>query len=106
MRLAETVDLAGLVDHRVRLGVSTGANPGGKVATIVAGMAAGADSIDDLDLLRHGGLGACSRGSARRPRRGRTCARSPGDTCANWKLPAGTCWSNSPTAPRCCPART
>jgi hypothetical protein len=51
MRLTETVDLAGPVDHRVCLGVSTGANPGGKVATIVAGMAAGADSIDDLDLL-------------------------------------------------------
>jgi hypothetical protein len=57
MRLAETVDLAGLVDDRVDLGISTGANPGGKVATIVAGMAAGADSIDDLDLLRHGGMG-------------------------------------------------
>src|SRR3954451_2801162 len=57
MRLAETVDLAGLVGRRVRPQLSTGANPGGKVATIVAGMAAGADSIDDLDMLRHGGMG-------------------------------------------------
>src|SRR4051794_9016637 len=57
MRLAETVDLAGLVGRRVRPDLSTGANPGGKAAAIVAGMAAGADSIDDLDLLRHGGMG-------------------------------------------------
>lgn len=56
MRLAENADLAGRVGGRVDLGVSTGANPGGKVATIVAGMVAGADSVDDLDLLRHGGI--------------------------------------------------
>jgi hypothetical protein len=56
MRLAEQVDLAGLVATRVRADLSTGANPGGKAAAIVAGMAAGADSIDDLDLLRHGGM--------------------------------------------------
>jgi hypothetical protein len=58
MRLAEQVDLAGLVGRRVRPDMSTGANPGGKAAAIVAGMAAGADSIDDLDLLRHGGMSA------------------------------------------------
>jgi hypothetical protein len=56
MRLAEQVDLAGLVDRRVRPDLSTGANPGGKAMAVVAGMAAGADSIDDLDLLRHGGM--------------------------------------------------
>lgn len=58
MRLAERVDLAGLVDRRVRPDLSTGANPGGKAMAVVAGMAAGADSIDDLDLLRHGGMGS------------------------------------------------
>jgi hypothetical protein len=58
MRLAEQVDLAGLVAGRVHPDLSTGANPGGKAAAIVAGMAAGADSIDDLDLLRHGGMSA------------------------------------------------
>src|SRR5689334_5985896 len=56
MRLAEQVDLAGLVAQRVRPDLSTGSNPGGKTAAIVAGMAAGADSIDDLDVLRHGGM--------------------------------------------------
>ncbi len=58
MALAEQVDLAGVVGRRVRLDVSTGANPGGKATSIVAGMVAGADSIDDLCVLRHGGMGA------------------------------------------------
>lgn len=56
MRLAEQVDLAGLVAGRVRADMSTGSNPGGKAAAVVAGMCAGADSIDDLDVLRHGGM--------------------------------------------------
>lgn len=56
LRLAEDVGLARLADERVRLGTPVGANAGAKVASIVAGMAAGADSIDDLDLLRHGAL--------------------------------------------------
>ena len=34
-----------------------GANAGVKVASLVAGMVAGADSIDDMALLRHGGMG-------------------------------------------------
>ena len=33
-----------------------GSNASGKVATIVAGMLTGADSIDDLDVVRHGGM--------------------------------------------------
>jgi Transposase DDE domain group 1 len=41
----------------VRPDLSTGANPGGKAAAVVAGTAAGADSIEDLDVLRHGGMG-------------------------------------------------
>ncbi|MFD1050975.1 IS1380 family transposase, partial [Kibdelosporangium lantanae] len=56
MRLAETVGLDELVVDRVRLGVSTGAHPDRKITSIVAGMIAGADCIDDLDLLRHGGM--------------------------------------------------
>lgn len=34
-----------------------GASPGFKVASLIAGMVAGADSIDDMALLRHGGMG-------------------------------------------------
>jgi hypothetical protein len=57
MRLAERAGLHQQVRTRVHLPDSTGANPAGKVATIVAGMLAGADSIDDLDRVRHGGMG-------------------------------------------------
>jgi hypothetical protein len=31
-------------------------NPVGKLSSIIAGMAAGADSIDDLDVIRSGGM--------------------------------------------------
>lgn len=56
MRLAQDAGLHDAVAERVRLPTDKGANPAGKVATIVAGMLAGADSIDDLDVARHGGM--------------------------------------------------
>ena len=60
MALAERAGLSGLVAKHVTITdppiASTGANPAGKIASIVAGMAAGADSIDDLDVIRHGGM--------------------------------------------------
>ena len=56
MRLAQAAGLHAAVTDRVRLPGDTGANPAGKVATIVAGMLAGADSMDDLDVARHGGM--------------------------------------------------
>jgi hypothetical protein len=56
MELAETCDLHGIVAEHVRIGGHKGANPGGKVTTLVAGMLTGADSIDDTDDLRSGGM--------------------------------------------------
>src|SRR6266545_3185024 len=60
MALAEQAGLSDLVAQRVDLGQtrvrSAGANPAGKVSSIVAGMAAGADSIDDLQVVRSGGM--------------------------------------------------
>jgi hypothetical protein len=56
MRLAQSCDLHGIVAGRLRVPTDKGANASGKVATIVAGMATGADSIDDLDVVRHGGM--------------------------------------------------
>jgi hypothetical protein len=60
MALAERAGLSDLIGRRVgftssRL-QSAGANPAGKLTSIVAGMAAGADSIDDLDAIRSGGM--------------------------------------------------
>ena len=56
MRLAESAGLRGIVAAGVHLPGDKGSNPAGKVATIVAGMVAGADSIDDLGVVRHGGM--------------------------------------------------
>lgn len=56
MRLAQQAGLHDAVVDRVTLPTDKGVNPAGKVATIVAGMLAGADSIDDLDIARHGGM--------------------------------------------------
>jgi hypothetical protein len=55
MRLAQRCDLAGLVAEHVRPAGPPGVNAPFKAGSIVAGMVAGADSIDDLDVLRHGG---------------------------------------------------
>jgi hypothetical protein len=56
MRLAQTVGLPAALADRVHLPGDTGSNPAGKVTTIIAGMLAGADNIDDLDIARHGGM--------------------------------------------------
>ena len=58
--LAERAGLSALVSDKVAFTTtavaSAGANPAGKLTAIVAGMAAGADSIDDLDIIRSGGM--------------------------------------------------
>jgi hypothetical protein len=50
--------LDGLVEEHVRIGRRCGVNAQVKVPCLVAGMIAGADSIDDMDVLRHGALPA------------------------------------------------
>ncbi|MBT2517246.1 IS1380 family transposase [Streptomyces sp. ISL-90] len=56
MKLAEKAGLRGLTDKWLSVPTDKGANAGLKVASLVAGMVAGADSIDDMALLRHGGM--------------------------------------------------
>ena len=62
MRLAEVCDLPGIVARKVHLPTSIGSNPAGKISAIVAGMVAGADSIDDLNVIRHGGMASVFAG--------------------------------------------
>jgi hypothetical protein len=57
MALAQRAGLADLADEHLSVPTDKGANAGLKVASLVAGMVAGADSIDDMALLRHGGMG-------------------------------------------------
>jgi hypothetical protein len=54
--LAERAGLCALAEERLTVPSDKGAHAGAKVAALVAGMVAGADSIEDMDLLRHGGM--------------------------------------------------
>ena len=54
--LADKIDIA---VPRIRSG---SANPSPKLTTVIAGMCAGADSIDDLDVVRSGGMTALFEG--------------------------------------------
>ncbi|MEV7046725.1 IS1380 family transposase [Amycolatopsis sp. NPDC051061] len=54
LRLTENIEFADLAADRIRIPGPAGANPDAKLLTLIAGMAAGADSIDDLDVLRTG----------------------------------------------------
>src|SRR5437899_7761605 len=56
MALAERAGLHALVRRHVQIAARTGVYPEVKVACLIAGMAAGAGSIDDMDLLRHGAM--------------------------------------------------
>lgn len=56
MLLAARSGLHDLVAGKVKVAGPGGANAAVKVSSVVAGMVAGADSIDDMDLLRHGGM--------------------------------------------------
>jgi len=57
LALAESAGLGDLADEHLSVPTDKGANAGLKVASLIAGMLAGADSIDDMALLRHGGMG-------------------------------------------------
>jgi hypothetical protein len=63
MALAGKAGLRELADQRMSVPTDKGANAGRKISSLVAGMAAGADSIDDMALLRHGGMGKVFTGA-------------------------------------------
>ena len=60
MGLAEQTGLAELLGEKVHIAEtrikSGSANPAPKLATLIGGMCAGADSIDDVDVVRSGGM--------------------------------------------------
>ena len=57
MALAASAGLSRLAGEHLSVPGDKGANAGLRVASLVAGMVAGADSIDDMALLRHGAMG-------------------------------------------------
>ena len=54
--LVDSAGLRDLTDEHLTVPTDKGANAGLKVASLIAGMAAGAHSIDDMAVLRHGGM--------------------------------------------------
>src|SRR6195256_6772300 len=60
MTLAEQTGLRRLLGEKVRISAPRikwgSANPAPKLATLIAGMCAGADCIDDVEVLRSGGM--------------------------------------------------
>jgi hypothetical protein len=54
--LAQDAALGVLVDEHLSVPADKGAHAGVKVIALVAGMVAGADSIDDMGVLRHGAM--------------------------------------------------
>ncbi|WP_006241287.1 MULTISPECIES: IS1380 family transposase [Mycobacteriaceae] len=60
MTLAQQTGLTRLLSEKVQIVAprikSGAANPSPKLATLIAGMCAGADCIDDIDLVRSGGM--------------------------------------------------
>ena len=56
MKLAEEAGLCALAQKRLTVPTDKGANAGLKVVSLVGGMVAGADCLDDMALLRHGGM--------------------------------------------------
>jgi hypothetical protein len=56
MALVQRSGLGGLLAERLAITANGRGGPRSKVIALVAGMFVGADSIDDMDLLRHGGM--------------------------------------------------
>ena len=67
LALAERAGLAALVRELVSVGGPCGVNADLKVGCLVAGMTAGADSIEDMDVLGTARCRGYSAGSGRRP---------------------------------------
>lgn len=56
LSLAQRAGLGELAGERLTVAGGAGHAAGSKVSALVAGMVAGADSINDMDLLRHGAM--------------------------------------------------
>ena len=88
LRLAESAGLHDLLEDQLSV---VWANAAAKASSVVGGMLAGADSIDDLDLLRHGGMPRLSSGVRAPSTLGTFLRCSPMGTCSSWTPSAVIC---------------
>jgi hypothetical protein len=86
MALAEQIGLPDLVAEDVTITGATnsaGANPTAKVMSLLAGMVAGADSIEDVDTLRQAGHQGVFSGIRAPSTLGNSCGRCPMGMCSS-----------------------
>jgi len=74
--LAERAGLHKLIREHLHLPGVAGSNPVTKVVALMAGMVAGADNINKMDLLRHGAMGKLFSALRARPPLRLRCDRS------------------------------
>ncbi len=90
--LAERAGLHELARRHLSVPGSAGSNPAVKVTALVAGMVAGADSIDDMALLRHGAMGRLFAALRAPSTLGTSCGRSrSGTSGSSTRLPPASC---------------
>ena len=77
-----------------------------KIPALVAGMVAGADSIDDMDLLRHGGMDRLFGGVRAPSTLGTFLPTFTFGHVRQLDSVAASSWPSSLPGPRCCPAPT
>ena len=103
LALADRAGLRRLAGEQLTVPTDKGAHAGAKVAALVAGMVAGADSIEDMDLLRHGGMGRLFTGVLRAVDAGVVPARvSRSGTCVSSTRSRPGWWPTWPRRRRCC----
>ena len=106
MALAQRAGLDGLVAEHVRIGHRCGVNAHLKVPCLAAGMIAGADSIDDMDLLRHGAMPALSGGIRAPSTLGSFLRSFTWGNVLQLEKVSRLVLAERPAVPRCCRART
>ena len=83
--LRSRAGLADLLTEHVRPGGPCGVNAHLKIPCLVAGMAARADSIDDMNLLRHGAMPDLFGGTRAPSTLARTFGHTPGEMSGSWR---------------------
>jgi hypothetical protein len=103
--LATRCGLPDLLASQLTLAGKGAAHAAAKITALVAGMICGADCIDDMDLLRHGGMPRLFDQVRARPHWGRSCACSASVTSANSTPSPPPCSPGWSLRRRSCPAR-
>src|SRR4051794_3306512 len=104
MALATRCGLHDLLATRLTLAGKGAANAAAKITALVAGMICSADSIDDMDLLRHGGMPRLFEQVRAPSTLGTFLRRFRFATSVNSTPSPPPCWPAWLPPPRSCPA--